>query len=216
MTYEIDWETSPLVAACVQDAATKKVLMIGYLSRESYEETLRTGDVVFYSRRRKKLWRKGETSGNTLKVLEILPDCDNDAVLILADPQGPTCHTLRPSCFDRTELDVLEESISERESQIDGHSYTQSLLKGPRKNLFKKVGEEATEVVVALAMQDKTDLLDEIADLVYHLSVSMRSRQVKWTEVFQVLALRRLRGLREVSSSSVPRSRTSSLQESEL
>lgn len=191
MKREIDWALNPLVPGIIQDERTKKVLMMGYLNQESYQKTLSSGLVTFFSRSRGKLWQKGEESGNVLRVKDLSFDCDSDSILIQVDPKGPTCHTLKPSCFHSDELQVLEEVIESRKSDSVETSYTASLLKGEKKNLFKKVGEEATEVVVSLAIQDKSELTEEIADLVFHLTVAMKSREVRWTDVFEVLAERR-------------------------
>lgn len=191
MKREIDWKLTPLVPGIVQDECSKNVLMLGYLNQESYEATQRTGLVTFFSRSRGRLWQKGEESGNVLKVKNISVDCDSDTILFQVNPAGPTCHTLTPSCFHSNELNVLEHIVESKQNDSPEVSYTASLLQGERKNLLKKVGEEATEVVVALALQEKSEVTEEIADLIFHLTVAMRIREVKWNDVFDVLAKRR-------------------------
>lgn len=191
MKREINWTQTPLIPGIVQDDISKMVLMMGYLNKDSLEETLRTGFVTFYSRSRKKLWQKGETSGNTLRVKEILIDCDSDTILLKVTPNGSTCHTLTPSCFQASELEVLEDVVESRTKENSNDSYTSRLVNGERKNLYKKIGEEASEVVVALAIQEKSDVVDEIADLVFHLTVAMNVRKIKWRDVFKTLAERR-------------------------
>ena len=192
MNLSIDWTKSELVPACVQDYQNRQILMLGYMNQESLQATIACGEVVFYSRSKGRLWKKGETSGNTLKVVSIKQDCDRDALVIEADPKGPTCHTLRPSCFDATELEVLERTIKLRKEKLDSGSYTAKLLQGPKKEILKKIGEEASEVVVAMAMESDQQVAEEIADLIYHLSVGLESRSMKWENVFSVLAKRRL------------------------
>lgn len=192
MKREIDWQQTPLVPGIVQDSKTKNVLMMGYLNQESYEQTLKSGLVTFYSRSKGRLWVKGEESGNSLEVEEVSLDCDADSILLKVNPLGPTCHTLKPSCFHTTELEALEHVIDVRSADGDPSSYVKKLLTGERKNLLKKIGEEASEVVVAMAIQGKSDLIEEIADLVFHLSVGMHSRDVAWNEVLEVLQRRRV------------------------
>lgn len=191
MKREINWDLNPLIPGIVQDEMTKSILMMGYLNKESFEATVESGLVTFYSRSKKRLWRKGETSGHVLQVKNMALDCDSDTILFQVNPAGPTCHTLSKSCFQGDELQVLENLINTKEKEDAGTSYTVQLLKGERKNLYKKIGEEASEVIVAMAMQSKSEVIEEIADLVFHLSVGMRSREVLWQEVYDVLAQRR-------------------------
>lgn len=191
MSISIDWKKTPLVPGIVQDAKTKQVLMLGYLSEESYELTKATGTATFFSRSRQRLWTKGEESGNYLKVVSIDTDCDSDSLLLSVEPIGPTCHTSRPSCFNQSELEALEHTILSRMSQQNESSYVYRLLTGEKKHLYKKIGEEATEVVVALAIQEKEDVIDEISDLVFHLTVGMHSRSISWADIYSSLEKRR-------------------------
>lgn len=192
MNLSVDWTKSELIPACVQDYQSRQILMLGYMNQESLKLTIAGGEVVFFSRSKGRLWKKGETSGNRLKVISIKQDCDRDAIVIEAEPKGPTCHTLRPSCFDATELEVLERTIKLRKNSLESQSYTAKLLQGPKKEILKKIGEEATEVVVAMALEDDDKVAEEIADLMYHLTVGLELRSIKWENVFSVLAKRRL------------------------
>ena len=190
-----------LVPGIVQDAATGRVLMLGYLNRESLELTERTGQVHFWSRSRRELWRKGETSGNTLTVVDLALDCDGDALLIRAEPAGPTCHTGEVSCFPSTDepasfaaLDELWRTIRSRAATPDPSSYTATLLAGGVDTVARKVTEEATEVLMAAkdhaaGLDDR--VAEEVADLVYHLLVLLAERDLSPGAVIDVLARRR-------------------------
>lgn len=185
-----------LIPAVIQDAATEKVLMVGFMNRESLEITRRTGLVTFYSRTRRQLWTKGETSKNYLRVKEIIPDCDGDTLLVKALTDGPVCHTGAPTCFGEENqssisfLDYLQTVITGRKgSETDG-SYTAKLLaKGPKK-VAQKVGEEAVEL--ALEAENGTDerFIDEASDLVYHLQVLLASRNFTLGDVAKNLETR--------------------------
>jgi phosphoribosyl-ATP pyrophosphohydrolase/phosphoribosyl-AMP cyclohydrolase len=203
---EVRFGADGLVAGIVQDAATGRVLMLGYLNAESLDLTRRMSEVHFWSRSRGELWRKGDTSGNTLQVVDIAVDCDGDALLIRANPAGPTCHTGAVSCFDAeprttaTEagfaaLDDLWRVISSRATERPAGSYTVDLLDGGVDAVSRKVAEEATEVVLAAkdhATGGPTErLAEEVADLVYHLFVLMAERGVEPQAVIDVLAARR-------------------------
>ena len=187
---QIDWgKNNGLVPAIVQDAANGAVLMLGYMSRESLEKTLKTGQMWFYSRSRKRLWMKGETSGNFLKVLEILPDCDRDVVLIKSLPAGPTCHTGAYSCFGvsdenkNSELLELFETIQERRKNMPRGSYTASLFKSGTDKILLKVAEEALEVIQAANKETKKRLVEETADLIYHLFVLLANKRISLREI---------------------------------
>lgn len=192
----LDWTKSDLIPACIQDYRTKEILMIGFMNQESFEATLESNEVTFYSRSKKRLWKKGEESGNVLKVVSMRNDCDRDSLVIMVDPAGPTCHTNRPSCFDSNELIVLENTIQNRQKNPMIDSYTNRLLLGPKKDVLKKIGEEATEVIIALAIEGKKQIQEELADLVFHLSVAMNIESVKWDDVFSVLEERRIKNTR--------------------
>jgi phosphoribosyl-ATP pyrophosphohydrolase/phosphoribosyl-AMP cyclohydrolase len=200
---ELTFDDRGLVPAIVQDERTGRVLMLGYVNRESLQATERTGLVHFWSRSRNRLWRKGESSGNTLAVRSMTPDCDGDAVLIQAVPAGPTCHTGAISCFGQTPADQgfawlerLWEVIAQRNHERPDGSYTARLLAGGTDSVGRKVVEEATEVLLAAkdhaagaAGDDR--LAEEAADLVYHLLVLLAERGLAPSRMIDVLASRR-------------------------
>lgn len=184
-----------LVPAIVQDADTRRVLMLGYMNRSAAERTLATGVVTFWSRSRDALWTKGETSGHTLRLRALHTDCDTDALLVLAEPNGPTCHTGATSCFDAGAglglLGELERTIAERFDRGEGGSYVRSLAEAGLDRCAQKVGEEAIEVVIAAKNEDDADLASEAADLVFHLMVLLRQRGLGLADVLSVLDGRR-------------------------
>lgn len=177
---ELRWDGTGLVPAVVQDALTGQVLMLGYMSREALEATVKTGFVHFFSRSRQALWRKGETSGNGLRVVGVAADCDGDALLVQAVAQGPACHTGEASCFFRPvhgtswtavpALAGLLRVVENRKLQAPAGSYTAKLLADPDEAL-KKLAEEAVEVLLAAKAQGDQRLVEELADLLYHLAV---------------------------------------------
>lgn len=176
-----------LIPAVIQDNETLKVLMLGYMNREAYNKTIETGLVTFYSRSRQKLWTKGETSGNFLSVVTIDPDCDNDTLLIRANPKGATCHTGSMSCFkgDNSEgfISKLAQVIKERHTLMPQGSYTTSLFNDGIEKICKKVGEEASEVIIEAVKDNKKRLVYEISDLIYHLLVLMEFSQVSISQI---------------------------------
>lgn len=182
----------PLVA---QDADTGAVLMVGFCNREALAATIATGQVTFYSRTRGRLWKKGETSGNVLDVRELRLDCDRDTVLALVKPRGPVCHTGEPSCFGASPraddpIRRLERVVRERKRSESESSYTRKLLES-RNLRLKKIGEEAAELIVALADgADRRRIAEEGADLLYHLVVGLAAADVDLDDVRQVLAER--------------------------
>jgi phosphoribosyl-AMP cyclohydrolase / phosphoribosyl-ATP pyrophosphohydrolase len=186
-----------LIPAVVQDRRSGDVLMIAYADAEALALTARTGQAHFWSRSRKALWRKGETSGNTLAVLAMRKDCDGDAVLMTVDPAGPACHTGSRTCFGGEAatlagvLDELERVIAGRAGADPSASYTARLLARGLDHALKKVGEEATEVVLAAKGESDERLAEECADLVYHLMVVLAQRRVPLARVLEVLAARR-------------------------
>ncbi|MER2520653.1 MAG: bifunctional phosphoribosyl-AMP cyclohydrolase/phosphoribosyl-ATP diphosphatase HisIE [Bdellovibrionales bacterium] len=193
----LDWNKGdgllPLIA---QDARTLRVLMLGFVNREAMKATLESGFVTFYSRTKQRLWRKGETSGNMLRVLELRNDCDNDSVLALVEPAGPTCHTGAQSCFgdDATPslstLAELAKTIHQRKTEAQpDKSYTAKLLAEGVTRIAQKVGEEGVETALAAATQSPK-LAEEAADLLYHLLVLLESRDTDWLDVMRVLAHR--------------------------
>lgn len=185
-----------LVPAIVQDAVTNKVLMLGFMNEASYQKTLETKQVTFFSRTRNTLWTKGETSGNYLHLVEIIPDCDSDTLLVKANPSGPVCHTGKDTCFDEINkgglafLKQLDELIAERKRNMPENSYTTTLFKKGLKKIGQKVGEEATEVVIDAMDKNKPRLLEESADLIYHLLVLLNYFDLKIEDVVDVLESR--------------------------
>lgn len=191
---QLDWSKGDgLLPAIVQDASTRRVLMLGYMNREALEATLASGRVTFYSRSKQRLWTKGESSGHVLETRSIEADCDNDTLLIQAVPHGPTCHLQRTSCFAEApgsflaELDAL---VARRERERPAGSYTTRLFEDGVRRIAQKVGEEGVETALAAVVQDEAALLGESADLLYHLLVLLRSRGLGLAEVEVLLAAR--------------------------
>ncbi len=187
----LDWEKhGGLLPAVVQDTSTGRVLMLGYMNREALEATLDTGHVTFWSRSKKRLWTKGETSGNALSLAGIETDCDRDSLLIIAKPSGPTCHLGTVSCFPDTPANFLAElDVIVRERQLDrpDGSYTATLFASGTKGIAQKVGEEGVEAALAAVTEDNPALLGEAADLIYHLIVLLRSRGLSFSAAVDVL-----------------------------
>ena len=196
----LDWKKSGgLLPAVIQDASTEAVLMVGYMNREALQQTLSRRRVVFFSRTREKLWEKGETSGNTLELVSVTTDCDSDALLVRVHPQGPTCHRNTPTCFGdgaapRSEglgfLGQLETVIASRIAQNTEGSYTARLYSQGVKRMAQKVGEEGVEVALAAQAADNAELVSEAADLVFHLALLLRSRDLSLDAVGAELAAR--------------------------
>lgn len=202
MTTEIDFGkyADGLVPAVVQDGSTGQVLMLGFVNAEAFGKTLETGLVTFYSRARQRLWTKGETSGNYLRLISCRLDCDRDTLLMTAEPAGPACHTGSQSCFgdapvfdrDRTDtLLELERTIKSRASAPDERSYTSQLLSEGLNRVAQKVGEEAIELVIEAKDNNRERFKSEAADLLFHLLVLLRSKSVELDEVYKVLEGRR-------------------------
>jgi len=196
---KLDWEKmGGLIPAIVQDFFDGRVLMQGYMNKAALEITLDTGKVTFWSRSREQIWTKGETSGNTLDLVDIHPDCDADSLLVRVHPEGPTCHLGTQTCFDSEEVVIpelaflteLERVITERDEHRPEGSYTTSLLDSGIKRIAQKVGEEGVETALAAAAGDDEELLNESADLVYHLLVLLRSRKLELGTMVEVLKVR--------------------------
>lgn len=194
-----DFTKAELLPAIIQDARTHAVLMLGYMNEAAYKATKDTGFVTFYSRSRRRLWRKGETSGHFLRLVDIRADCDGDALLVWAEPQGPTCHRGTYSCFLAEGegparlgafLAHLERVIAVRLAQPEASSYTSQLGAAGLERIAQKVGEEATEVIVAALAQSPEALAQEAADLLYHLVVLLRSRGISLEQVEAILLAR--------------------------
>ena len=193
----IDWSKGQgLVPAIVQDANTEQVLMLGYMNEESLAQTQKSRLVTFYSRSRKTLWTKGETSGNTLKLVSVTADCDQDTLLVRAVPTGPTCHEGTTSCFgDKGPqglgfLAQLETLINARKTADPESSYTAKLLQGPLHKAAQKVGEEGVEAALAAIAETDDGLVYESADLIYHLMVLLAAKDVKLADVIAELQTR--------------------------
>ena len=188
-----------LLPGIVQDARTGAVLMLGYLNREALQETLKRGRVVFFSRSRGKLWEKGETSGNTLNLVSVVADCDNDALLLRVQPVGPTCHRNTPSCFGDGQppnrdglpfLAELQDVIEKRIAEAPEDSYVAKLYGKGIKRMAQKVGEEGVEVALAAQTEGGAELVSEAADLLFHLALLLRARDLSLEAVAGELAAR--------------------------
>ena len=185
-----------LIPAIIVDNSNSQVLMLGFMNKESLEKTLETNLVTFYSRTKKALWTKGETSGNYLKLINILPDCDNDTLLVYAEPQGPTCHTGNYSCFNINNikslnfLNELFNLIKERKEKLPENSYTAKLFKEGANRIIQKVGEEAIETVIAAKNKDKNEIINETSDLIYHLFVMLAELDIDFSEIVDNLKKR--------------------------
>ncbi len=193
---QLDWKKQEgLLPAIVQDAHNGRVLMLGYMNRDALEATLATEQVTFWSRSKQRLWTKGETSGNGLTLVSIETDCDRDSLLVTAKPAGPTCHVGTASCFPEAPGNFLAELdlfIRDRELDRPPGSYTAELFALGTRGVAQKVGEEAVETALASVTQDDHALLGEAADLMYHLTVLLRSRGLAMGTVVEVLKARHL------------------------
>lgn len=186
-----------LLPVVVQDVASGDILMLAYANAEALQRTAETGFAWFWSRSRGRLWQKGETSGNRLAVREARADCDRDALLLVVEPEGPACHTGSRTCFGDTTptaagvLEELRRVIADRQSASPEHSYTARLLVKGLDHTLKKIGEEATEVILAAKGESEAGLAEESADLLFHLLVALAQRGVLPADVLRVLQRRR-------------------------
>tara|TARA_B100000424_G_scaffold121184_1_gene91656 strand:- start:335 stop:943 length:609 start_codon:yes stop_codon:yes gene_type:complete len=195
-----DFNKYKIIPAIIQNKKTKKILMQGWMNKESFDKTIETKKVWFFSRSKDRLWQKGESSENYLNVEQIKLDCDNDSILIQVTPEGPTCHTLNESCFDNEldndilekdfSLEALEEIIEVRKTEMPDNSYTSSLFNEGIKKITKKLGEEASEVIIASLAEKRSDLIYESADLIYHLLVLLANEDISLQEVVDELSSR--------------------------
>jgi phosphoribosyl-ATP pyrophosphohydrolase/phosphoribosyl-AMP cyclohydrolase len=191
---ELAWDKMDnLLPAIVQDALSGKVLMQGYMDQDALAKTLETGKVTFFSRSKQRLWTKGETSGNTLDLVSVACDCDQDSLLVLANPNGPTCHTGVESCWFEgntpafTFLADLERVLAARKDADPKSSYTASLYNKGIKRIAQKVGEEGVETALAATVHDKEELKNEAADLLYHLTVLLQASDMSLNDALNVL-----------------------------
>lgn len=185
-----------LIPTIVQDFQTNKVLMLGYMNEEALQKTLEEKRVTFYSRSKKRLWTKGETSGNFLELVSIKEDCDRDALLVKVNPKGPVCHTGSDTCFEEKNekeahfLAHLERVIQNRKANPQEESYTSSLFQKGINKVAQKVGEEAVELVIEAKDDDKELFLGEAADLMYHYLVLLAAKNYSLSDVIEVLEKR--------------------------
>ncbi|MGN0858832.1 MAG: bifunctional phosphoribosyl-AMP cyclohydrolase/phosphoribosyl-ATP diphosphatase HisIE [Stenotrophomonas sp.] len=190
----LDWaKVDGLVPVIVQDASNLRVLMLGYMDQAALQMTCDTGKVTFFSRSKQRLWMKGESSENWLNVVDIKVDCDNDTLLVLANPDGPTCHKGTASCFPAApgnflaELDAL---VARRKADMPEGSYTSKLFTKGTRHIAQKVGEEGVEAALAAVAQGREDLTGEAADLLFHLTVLLRDRGLGLADVEALLKAR--------------------------
>ena len=193
----LNWEkVDGLIPAIIQDVATRQVLMLGYMNAEAVALTQETGKVHFYSRTKQRIWKKGETSGNTFKLVQMAPDCDGDTLLVDVRPKGPACHTGTVTCFGDDPapglgfLAHLRAIIKKRRKEKPKNSYVGDLLARAPKKPAQKVGEEGVEVAMAAVSESKSELAGEAADLIFHLMVLLESRDLSLDDVVAVLRKR--------------------------
>jgi phosphoribosyl-ATP pyrophosphohydrolase/phosphoribosyl-AMP cyclohydrolase len=194
-TVQIDFSKhNGLIPCVVQDVKTLRVLMVGFMNEDAYQKTIQENRVTFFSRTKKRLWTKGETSGNFLEVSEIKVDCDNDTLLIKAVPAGPVCHTGADTCFnevnDGWDLLSLEGVIRDRKTNPQTGSYTTALFEAVINKVAQKVGEEAVEMIIESKDSNRTLFLNEAADLMYHYLVLLSAKDCSMNDVLEVLKKR--------------------------
>lgn len=184
-----------LIPAIVVDFSTDKILMIGFMNEEALRKTIESNKVTFFSRSKNRLWTKGETSGNFLITKNIISDCDDDSIIVYAEPQGPTCHTGNYSCFriEKDEVNFLcrlNDLIYDRKKNLPKGSYTSELFNSGSDRIIQKVGEEAVEVLIAAKNKSRKEIVYESADLLYHLIVMLSDNDIKLSEVVDELKSR--------------------------
>ncbi|MCU7490489.1 MAG: bifunctional phosphoribosyl-AMP cyclohydrolase/phosphoribosyl-ATP diphosphatase HisIE [Bacteroidota bacterium] len=185
-----------LIPAVVTDNSNGEVLMLGFMNKEALDKTMESGLVTFFSRSKGRLWTKGETSGNYLKLVSVAQDCDNDSLLIKANPEGNTCHTGGYSCFFPEKpgsinfLNELFSLIKDRKEKLPEGSYTTKLFQRGANRIIQKVGEEAIETVIAAKNRDKNELINETSDLIYHMFVMLAEQEIEFTDIVKNLEMR--------------------------
>ena len=195
-TIDFNKSSDGLIPVVVQDHATLQVLMLGYMNKEALEQTLHSKKVTFFSRSKQRLWVKGETSENYLLLKDIFIDCDQDTLLVMAKPCGPTCHTGSISCFSEQQLSglghigMVDEVIQERINNPTENSYTHKLISRGLNKVAQKVGEEAVEVVIAALAESREEYLGEMTDLIYHSLVLLHAQGLSLEDVAEVIAER--------------------------
>ena len=195
MNLDYNKNNDGLVPAIIQDNNTFKILMLGYLNKESLSLTLRTNVVHFYSRTKQRIWKKGEESGNELHVVSLKEDCDNDTVLIKVNPVGPVCHKGDDTCFEEINksenfIDILEGVIENRKNNLDESSYVSNLFRKGTNKIAQKVGEEAVEMVIEAKDNNGKLFLNESADLLFHYLILLQDKGYKMKNVIDVLKSR--------------------------
>ena len=195
MNLDFNKNNDGLVPAVIQDNNTNKVLMLGYLNKDSLRLTLSTNVVHFYSRTRQKIWKKGEHSGNELSVVFLKEDCDHDTLLIKVNPVGPVCHNGDDTCFKEVNIsnnfiDILENIIEKRKNNLDKSSYISNLFNKGTNKIAKKLGEEAVEMVIESKDSNPKLFLDESADLLFHYLILLQDKGFKLKDVVNVLKKR--------------------------
>lgn len=183
------------IPAIIVDESNDKILMLGFMNEEALRISIETGKVTFFSRTKNRLWTKGEASGNFLYIKNIITDCDNDSIIIYAKPQGPTCHLGNYSCFNLQNENInfllkLSELINQRKKELPENSYTTKLFKEGSDRIIQKIGEEATEVIIAAKNKSKQQIIYETADLLYHLIVMLADNELTLTDVVKELESR--------------------------
>ena len=195
MNLDYNKNNNGLVPAIIQDNNTLKILMLGYLNKESLSLTLSTNVVHFYSRTKQRIWKKGEESGNELHVVSLKEDCDNDTILIKVNPVGPVCHKGDDTCFEEVNksenfIEILEEVIENRKNNLEKSSYISNLFKKGTNKIAQKVGEEAVEMVIEAKDSDGRLFLNESADLLFHYLILLQDKGYKMKNVIDVLKSR--------------------------
>lgn len=192
--FKLDKCADGLLPVIIQDAVSLKVIMLGYMNKAAFENTVSTRVVTFYSRTRQELWLKGETSGNILQLVDMFPDCDNDALLIRVNPMGPVCHRGTETCFDTEEhkgfIRRLSDIIKQIYDEMPERSYTTNLFTAGLERIAQKVGEEATETIIEAISGSKEKFVYETSDLIYHLLVLMQERNVTLDDIEKELSKR--------------------------
>jgi len=178
-----------LIPAIIIDIRNQQILMLGFMNKEALQKTIDTKLITFFSRKRNVLWTKGETSGNYLNLVDIKPDCDNDSLLVYVLPEGPTCHLGNYSCFNLENipslnfLNELFALIKDRKEKLPSDSYTSKLFKEGENRIIQKVGEEAVETLIAAKNRNKTEIVNEVSDLIYHLLVLLADQNIELEDI---------------------------------
>ena len=194
MKIDFDKNSVGLVPAIIQDVETKNVLMLGFMNKEALNLTLESNKVHFFSRSKNRIWMKGEESGNFLNLISLKLDCDNDSLLLKVKPQGPTCHKGDDTCWgeknDQNFLDTLEKIIIDRITNLSDNSYVSNLFKKGIDKIAQKLGEEATEVIIASKNENKKELIYESADLLFHFLILLQKKNLRFKDVVNELEQR--------------------------